>query len=225
MVGKFGRHVRQQFIGYIALFIALGGVSYAAVALPKNSVSSKQIKNGQVKTADLANSAVTTAKIKDGSLLSADFKPGQMVAGAPGAPGPQGPQGLKGDPGTNGAPGPFPATLPSGKTLTGVYAGQDRNGSSSAEAYASISFQFPLASPPTVNIVASGTTTTACQGTVDHPTAAPGTVCIYRDVDTATPNAFTPSVSFGSGTTGLLLSIVTGGGLAYGIGSWAVTAP
>jgi hypothetical protein len=43
MVGKFGRHVRQQFIGYIALFIALGGVSYAAVALPKNSVSSKQI--------------------------------------------------------------------------------------------------------------------------------------------------------------------------------------
>ena len=114
MFGKFVRHVRQQYAGFLALFVALGGVSYAAVTLPANSVSSKQIKPGAVKTSDLGTSAVTTGKVKDGSLLSRDFKPGQLVAGAPGttgapgAIGPQGPQGLKGDkgsPGTNGTNG------------------------------------------------------------------------------------------------------------------------
>jgi hypothetical protein len=42
----------------IAVFIALGGASYAAVKLPKNSVGAKQIKKN----------AVTTAKIKDGAV-------------------------------------------------------------------------------------------------------------------------------------------------------------
>jgi hypothetical protein len=42
MVGRFGRHVRQQLVGYVALFVALGGVSYAAVSLPRNSVGSAQ---------------------------------------------------------------------------------------------------------------------------------------------------------------------------------------
>lgn len=109
MLRSFGRHVRQQFVGYLALFIALGGVSYAAVTLPINSVGSKQIKRGAVKNSDLGKSAVTTGKVKNGSLLSTDFKPGQLVAGAPGGTGPQGPQGLKGNPGTNGTNG-APAT-------------------------------------------------------------------------------------------------------------------
>ncbi len=101
-LGLVGRHVRQQFVGYFALFIALGGVSYAAHTLPTNSVGSLQIKRGAVKNSDLGKSAVTTGKVKDGSLLSIDFKPGQLVAGAPGATGPQGPQGLKGSEGPRG---------------------------------------------------------------------------------------------------------------------------
>jgi len=119
MFARFVRHVRQQYAGFLALFIALGGVSYAAVTLPANSVRSKQIKNGQVKTADLAKNAVTTAKVKNGSLLSADFKPGQLPAGARGAAGPQGPQGLKGDVGAEGPVGP--ATGSAGGDLTGSY--------------------------------------------------------------------------------------------------------
>jgi hypothetical protein len=103
LLNSLVRHIRQQFIGYIALFAALGGVSYAAVALPKNSVTSKQIKNGQVKSADLASNAVTSPKVKDGSLLSADFAPGQLVSGAPG---PQGPAGSQGATGATGAAGP-----------------------------------------------------------------------------------------------------------------------
>jgi Collagen triple helix repeat (20 copies) len=85
-------------VASLALFLALGGVSYAAVTLPKNSVGSKQIRSN----------AVTSSKVKDGSLLGKDFKAGQLPAGPkgdPGSTGPQGPQGLKGDKGDRGDKG------------------------------------------------------------------------------------------------------------------------
>ena len=47
----------------LALFIALGGGAYAATALPRNSVGTKQIKR----------SAVTGAKVRNHSLTGADF--------------------------------------------------------------------------------------------------------------------------------------------------------
>jgi hypothetical protein len=71
-----------MIVALIALFVALGGSTYAAIKLPKGSVGSKQlrknavtskkIKNGQVKGADIASGAVTGAKIKDGSLGGGD---------------------------------------------------------------------------------------------------------------------------------------------------------
>jgi len=70
-------------ISVLALFIALGGIGYAAFKLPKNSVGSKQLKNG----------SVTSNKVKDGSLLGKDFKAGQLPAGPAGPAGPQGPAG------------------------------------------------------------------------------------------------------------------------------------
>jgi hypothetical protein len=90
MLNRFMRHVRQQLVGYIALFIALGGVSYAALKLPANSVGTKQLKDG----------AVTGRKVKPNSLLAKDFKAGQL---SPGPRGLQGPQGNKGDPGAPAA--------------------------------------------------------------------------------------------------------------------------
>jgi hypothetical protein len=83
----------------IAVFVALGGSSYAAVALTKNSVKSKHIGKGQVKRPDLAKNAVRSAKVLDGSLLAADFKAGQLPAGPKGDPGPEGPPGSAGQPG------------------------------------------------------------------------------------------------------------------------------
>lgn len=56
----------------LALVVSLGGVSYAAVTLPKNSVGSPQIKAGAVKRADIKANAVTSDKVKDGSLTGFD---------------------------------------------------------------------------------------------------------------------------------------------------------
>jgi hypothetical protein len=105
---KLRRHVRQQVVGYAALMVALGGVSYAAVTLPKNSVGSAQLRNGQVKRADIGKNAVTAAKVKNGSLLAADFKAGQLVAGAPGPKGVAG-AGTAAASNTNDATFSFPA--------------------------------------------------------------------------------------------------------------------
>jgi hypothetical protein len=92
-------YLRQNVLACVALFIALGGVSYAA-ALPRNSVGSQQIKKD----------AVTSAKVKDGSLKALDFGTGQLSSGATGA---------KGDPGPTGPAGP--ATGAAGGALSGSY--------------------------------------------------------------------------------------------------------
>lgn len=79
----------------VAVFVALGGSSYAAVKLGR----------GQVKSVNLANSSVTSAKVKDGSLLARDFKAGQLPQGARGQAGATGAQGPQGNPGPSGTPG------------------------------------------------------------------------------------------------------------------------
>lgn len=67
---------RAMLVALLALLVALGGSSYAAVTLSKNSVTSKHIKNGQVKRADIANNAVTSAKVANATLLADDFEAG-----------------------------------------------------------------------------------------------------------------------------------------------------
>lgn len=42
-------------VAVVALFVALGGVGYAAFKLPKNSVHSRNIVNGQVRKADVSD--------------------------------------------------------------------------------------------------------------------------------------------------------------------------
>jgi hypothetical protein len=85
-----------MLVALAALVVSLGGNSYAAVKLAKNSVTSRAIKDGGVERADLAKNAVGSAQVADGSLLATDFKAGQLPAG------PQGPKGDKGDKGDAG---------------------------------------------------------------------------------------------------------------------------
>lgn len=42
------QHARANLIAYLALFVALGGTSYAAFTLPANSVGTRQLKNHSV---------------------------------------------------------------------------------------------------------------------------------------------------------------------------------
>lgn len=83
-------------VACVALAVALGGTSYAAINLPANSVGTKQIRNN----------AVTSSKIKNRSLLALDFKSGQLRRGPVGPTGPAGPAGPTGAPGATGAAGP-----------------------------------------------------------------------------------------------------------------------
>ncbi len=66
-------------VASLALFIALGGVSYAATA-ERNSVVSSSIKNGQVKSVDVGNNAITSSKIKNGNVGNRDLAPKAVSA-------------------------------------------------------------------------------------------------------------------------------------------------
>jgi hypothetical protein len=97
-----------MLVALLALFVALGGSSYAALQIPRGSVGTKQLKNG----------AVTSKKVRNNSLLVRDFKASQRsrLRGPQGARGPQGPQGAQGPQGPVG-----PATGPAGGALAGNY--------------------------------------------------------------------------------------------------------
>ena len=95
----------------LALFVALGGGSYAALTLPRNSVGARQLR---------AN-AVTSKKVRDHSLKARDFAPGQLPAGEQGPKGDPGPRGIQGPKGDKGDPGPGLTNAPAGGDLTGNY--------------------------------------------------------------------------------------------------------
>src|ERR1700758_775963 len=79
-------------VACIALAVALGGTSYAAVALAPNSVGTAQVKTG----------AVTAIKVRRHTLLASNFRAGQLPAGPQGPAGPAGPQGPAGPAGPAG---------------------------------------------------------------------------------------------------------------------------
>jgi hypothetical protein len=68
MTTRFGRFLRRNTIALLALFIALGGTTYAATALPKNSVGTKQLRKNAVTSAKVKNNALTGADILESSL-------------------------------------------------------------------------------------------------------------------------------------------------------------
>ena len=102
------RHLTfANVMSVIAVFIALGGASYAAINLPKNSVGTKQLKKKSVGTKQLKGNAVNSNKVKNFSLRANDFKKGQIPSGPTGPTGEQGP--------------PGPSTGPAGGDLAGQY--------------------------------------------------------------------------------------------------------
>jgi len=88
-----GQLTYADVMATIAVFVALGGASYAAFQLPKNSVGAKQIKQNGVKSpeiaknavqnSEIAKNAVGTEEVANGTLLGEDFAPGQIPAAPP----------------------------------------------------------------------------------------------------------------------------------------------
>jgi hypothetical protein len=84
MLSALATYMRRHHLALLALFVALGGTSFAAgnAFLPKNSVGTKQlkknaviavkIKKANVTNAKIARNAVTGAKVKNDSLTGAD---------------------------------------------------------------------------------------------------------------------------------------------------------
>jgi len=89
----------------LALFVALGGVGYAAATLPRNSVGNAQLKRD----------AVTGGKVRGGAIGPSDLsKSVRAQLKRPGTPGPQGPQGAAGAKGDPGATGPTEGAIGGG---------------------------------------------------------------------------------------------------------------
>jgi hypothetical protein len=74
-------------VGTLALLVAMSGTAYAAHALPKNSVGSKQIKDNKVAAKDVKDGAIGAADLAAGSVGSAHLQPGSVGTAnlAPGA--------------------------------------------------------------------------------------------------------------------------------------------
>jgi hypothetical protein len=95
MSARVLRHMRAHFVGYVALFVALGGTSLAAVnALPLNSVGSPQIKNRSIQTLDVSRRTLAALRGRRG------------LRGLQGTRGAKGDKGDKGDAGAQGTVGP-----------------------------------------------------------------------------------------------------------------------
>ena len=72
-------------VACIALTVALGGTSFAAIeALPRNSVGAKQLKRNAVNGAKVANNSLTGADINEASLGTVPRAAGAAPSGAAG---------------------------------------------------------------------------------------------------------------------------------------------
>src|SRR6478752_3024767 len=71
----------------IAVFIALGGSSYAAFVLPRDSVGSKQIRKGAVRSTEIKDRSIALRDISGATRKALRGQRGpQGMPGAPGAP-------------------------------------------------------------------------------------------------------------------------------------------
>jgi hypothetical protein len=114
MPSRILNHLRGNAVGYVALFAALGGTSYAAVTLAPGSVKSRQLANGAVTHAKLARNSVQANNLLAHSLTGAAFKPGALAKALKVTNGSNGTNGKNGATGATGASGRDGAAGPSG---------------------------------------------------------------------------------------------------------------
>jgi hypothetical protein len=72
-------HARSNAVAYLALFVALGGTSYAAVNLPAGSVGNRQLRNHSVSAIKLERSSIG-GYVREWATIDGQ---GQLVASRP----------------------------------------------------------------------------------------------------------------------------------------------
>ncbi len=126
---------------------------------------------------------------------------------------------------------PFSDTLPSGKTLRGTYFVTRDDPGAGEELATGVSFGLRIATNPTPDFVARGTTPpTECPGTATAPAAQPGHVCVYEvwSLNASGGGVCTPQTCSATKTSEfgvLVYTSASGTGRAQSAGVWAVTAP
>jgi hypothetical protein len=72
-------HLKSNVIAYLALFIALGGTSYAAIRLPAGSVGNRALKNHSVSAVKLDRSSIA-GYVRDWARIDSN---GRIVSSRP----------------------------------------------------------------------------------------------------------------------------------------------
>jgi hypothetical protein len=138
----------------VAVFIALGGTSYAVSSLPRNSVGAKQIRSRSVGTKELRRGAVRSSDIKNRAIRLSDIAIAARsgLRGQAGPPGPPGPAGIplsvavgKGGNVVSGTPGVEVDHRIGGSGVYDVWFGRDLRGCRSVATLAAVA---PTQAPP-----------------------------------------------------------------------------
>ena len=148
----------------VAVFIALGGTSYAVLELPRNSIGSRQIRAKAVGSSEIRANAVRSRQVKTRSLRIADLTRTARRA-------------LRGQRGPSGSPGP--AGAPAAKFFAAVTAsGTPVRGNATAFEHTAVgSGSYTISFAQSV----SSCVFSATLGTTDGATAPAGRIVVRDD--------------------------------------------
>ena len=121
------RRIRERItyanvVATLALFVALGGTSYAVKQL-----GSGDIRDNSIRSRDVHDGSLRTQDVHNGGLLAKDFKRGQVPRGRAGPRGVRGLRGFRGKTGKTGKRGKTGATGVSGLTVVSADSPADSN--------------------------------------------------------------------------------------------------
>jgi hypothetical protein len=123
MLSRLRRRVTYaNVVATLALFLALGGTSYAVAQL-----GSGDIRDNSIRSRDVRDNSLGSGDIHNRSLLRRDFKRGQVPKGRRGKAGPRGSRGLRGKTGKTGRTGKTGAAGVSASTVVSKDSASDSN--------------------------------------------------------------------------------------------------